>query len=103
MDPTVETATYQGADGRFADYFGSIPHAELLKSVARRIVDRRVLFSAKQEPGIFNVRVVEMPGEETGRNAAVDECGEGGGRGRHNQNLISNIAFALSMARNWAS
>ena len=26
-----------------ADYFGSIPHADLLKSVARRIVDRRVL------------------------------------------------------------
>jgi hypothetical protein len=25
-----------------ADYFGSIPHADLLKSVARRIVDRRV-------------------------------------------------------------
>jgi hypothetical protein len=25
------------------DYFGSIPHADLQKSVARRIVDRRVL------------------------------------------------------------
>jgi RNA-directed DNA polymerase len=31
----------------FADYFGSIPHAELLKSVARRIVDRRVLHLIK--------------------------------------------------------
>ena len=30
-------------DVDLADYFGSIPHAELLKSVARRIVDRRVL------------------------------------------------------------
>src|SRR2546430_2056485 len=30
-------------DADLADYFGSIPHAELLKSVARRIVDRRVL------------------------------------------------------------
>jgi retron-type reverse transcriptase len=27
-------------DADLADYFGSIPHAELLKSVARRIVDR---------------------------------------------------------------
>ena len=30
-------------DADLADYFGSIPHADLLKSVARRIVDRRVL------------------------------------------------------------
>jgi len=29
-------------DADLADYFGSIPHTELLKSVARRIVDRRV-------------------------------------------------------------
>jgi RNA-directed DNA polymerase len=30
-------------DADLADYFGSIPHADLLKSLARRIVDRRVL------------------------------------------------------------
>ena len=30
-------------DADLTDYFGTIPHAELLKSVARRIVDRRVL------------------------------------------------------------
>ena len=30
-------------DADLADYFGSIPHADLLKSAARRIVDRRVL------------------------------------------------------------
>src|SRR5215472_12804935 len=30
-------------DADLADYFGGIPHAELLKSAARRIVDRRVL------------------------------------------------------------
>src|SRR5271155_3879848 len=34
-----------GAD--LADYFGSIPHSDLLKSVARRIVDRRVLHLIK--------------------------------------------------------
>jgi len=35
-------------DADLADYFGSIPHAELLKSVARRVVDRRVLDLIKQ-------------------------------------------------------
>jgi RNA-directed DNA polymerase len=30
-------------DADLSDYFGSIPHAELIKSVARRILDRRVL------------------------------------------------------------
>jgi group II intron reverse transcriptase/maturase len=34
-------------DADLADYFGSIPHAELLKSVARRIVNRRVLHLIK--------------------------------------------------------
>src|SRR6516225_2996585 len=34
-------------DADLADYFGSIPHADLLKSVARRVVDRRVLHLIK--------------------------------------------------------
>ena len=44
-------------DADLADYFGSIPHAELLKSVARRVVDRRVLQLIKQW--------LECPVEET--------------------------------------
>jgi len=44
-------------DADLADYFGSIPHAELLKSVARRIVDRRVLRLIKMW--------LECPVEET--------------------------------------
>src|SRR5438477_8423518 len=50
-------------DADLADYFGSIPHAELLQSVARRIVDRRVLHLIKMW--------LECPVEETddrGRN-----------------------------------
>ena len=34
-------------DADLADYFGNIPHAALLKSVVRRIVDRRVLHLIK--------------------------------------------------------
>lgn len=47
----VEATLYRGhrevVDADLADYFGSIPHAELLKSVARRVVDRRVLHLIK--------------------------------------------------------
>ncbi len=43
----VEERLFRGrpdvVDADLADYFGSIPHAELLKSVARRVVDRRLL------------------------------------------------------------
>jgi group II intron reverse transcriptase/maturase len=44
-------------DADLADYFGSIPHAELLQSVARRVVDRRVLHLIKMW--------LECPVEET--------------------------------------
>jgi RNA-directed DNA polymerase len=47
----VEGLLFRGhpevVDADLADYFGSIPHAELLQSVARRIVDRRVLHLIK--------------------------------------------------------
>jgi RNA-directed DNA polymerase len=47
----VKELLYHGhpevVDADLADYFGSIPHAELLKSVARRVVDRRVLHLLK--------------------------------------------------------
>jgi RNA-directed DNA polymerase len=47
----VEELLFRGhpevVDADLADYFGSIPHTGLLKSVARRIVDRRVLHLIK--------------------------------------------------------
>src|SRR4051812_9112518 len=47
----VEELLFRGhrevVDADLADFFGSIPHAELMKSVARRIVDRRVLHLLK--------------------------------------------------------
>ena len=57
----VEETLFRGhpevVDADLADYFGSIPHAELLKSVARRVVDRRVLHLIKMW--------LECPVEET--------------------------------------
>src|SRR6266852_3973256 len=56
-------------DADLADYFGSIPHAELLKSVARRIADRRVLHLIKMW--------LECPAEETddrGRKTRTTEA-----------------------------
>jgi RNA-directed DNA polymerase len=56
-------------DADLADYFGSIPHSDLLKSVARRIVDRRVLHLIKMW--------LECPVEETddrGRKTRTTEA-----------------------------
>jgi group II intron reverse transcriptase/maturase len=57
----VEELLFQGhpevVDADLADYFGSIPHCELLQSVARRMVDRRVLHLIKMW--------LECPVEET--------------------------------------
>ena len=69
----VEAQLFRGysevVDADLADYFGSIPHAELLKSVARRIVDRRVLHLMKMW--------LECPVEETddrGRTTRTTEA-----------------------------
>jgi group II intron reverse transcriptase/maturase len=47
----VEELLFRGhpdvVDADLADYFGSIPHGELVQSLARRIVDRRVLHLIK--------------------------------------------------------
>jgi len=69
----VEELLFRGhpevVDADLADYFGSIPHTELLKSVARRIVDRRVLHLIKMW--------LECPVEETddrGRKTRTTEA-----------------------------
>ena len=49
-----------------ADYFGSIPHADLLKSVARRIIDRRVLHLIKMW---LRTAPSKKPTNEAGRHA----------------------------------
>jgi RNA-directed DNA polymerase len=69
----VEELLFRGhpevVDADLADYFGSIPHCELLHSVARRVVDRRVLHLLKMW--------LECPVEETddrGRKTRTTEA-----------------------------
>jgi len=69
----VEELLFRGhpevVDADLADYFGSIPHAELMRSLARRIVDRRVLHLLKMW--------LECPAEETddrGRKTRTTEA-----------------------------
>src|ERR1700704_7078979 len=80
-------------DAALADYFGSIPHAELLKSVARRIVDRRVLHLIKMW--------LECPVEETddrGRKTRTTEARDNH-RGIPQGSPISPLLANLYMRR----
>ena len=76
-------------DADLADYFGSIPHAELLKSVARRIVDRRVLHLIKMW--------LECPAEETDergrktRSTGAKDSGRGIPQGSPVSPLLANL------------
>ena len=58
-------------DADLSDYFGSIPHAELLKSVARRVVDPRVLNLIKQWLE-FTVEETDSRGRKTRTTEAKD-------------------------------
>ena len=80
-------------DADLADYFGSIPHAELMRSLARRIVDRRVLHLIKMW--------LECPVEETddrGRKKRTTEAKDSG-RGIPQGSPISPLLANLYMRR----
>jgi RNA-directed DNA polymerase len=80
-------------DADLADYFGSIPHAELMLSLARRIVDRRVLHLIKMW--------LECSVEETddrGRKTRTTEAKDSG-RGIPQGSPISPLLANLYMRR----
>ena len=93
----VEELLFRGhpevVDADLADYFGSIPHADLMKSVARRIVDRRVLHLIKMW--------LECPVEETderGRKTRTTEARDNR-RGIPQGSPISPLLANLYMRR----
>jgi hypothetical protein len=81
-DPIVETATYRAADGR------SFPAH---------------VFSVKQDTGVFKVTVVDMPGKQTGSDAAVMKEATKAVVGGGTIKSTFRIAFARSTAGNSAS
>ena len=94
----VEELLFRGhpevVDADLADYFGSIPHTELLKSVSRRIVDRRVLHLIRMW--------LDCPVEETddrGRKTRTTEARDqrrGIPQGSPISPLLANISCAGS-------
>src|SRR3989441_8537367 len=93
----VEELLFHGhpevVDADLADYFGSIPHAELIRSVTRRIVDRRVLHLIKMW--------LEGPVEETddrGRKTRTTEAKDNR-RGIPQGSPISPLLANLYMRR----
>ena len=87
-------------DADLSDYFGSLPHAELMKSLARRIVDRRVLHLIKMW--------LECAVEETDdrgrkrRTTEAKDTGRGIPQGAPISPLLSNLymrRFVLAWKR----
>jgi len=94
----LRTGHTEVVDADLSDYFGSIPHAELMKSVSRRISDSRVLRLIKMW--------LEAPVEETDargnchRTTRNKDEGRGTPQGSPLSPLLSNI-YMRRFVKGW--
>jgi RNA-directed DNA polymerase len=85
----INTGHEEIVDADLSSYFDTLPHAELLKSVARRVVDRNMLHLIKMW--------LEAPGEETDergnkrRSMRNRDDGRGSPQGSPISPLLSNL------------
>jgi RNA-directed DNA polymerase len=89
----AEETLYRGhldvVDADLADYFGSIPHADLMRSLARRIVDRRVLHLIKMWLECA-VEETDDRGRKT-RSTVAKDSGRGIPQGSPISPLLANL------------
>jgi group II intron reverse transcriptase/maturase len=77
-------------DGDLSDYFTTIPHGALMKCVARRVVDRRVLQVIKQW---LTAPVVEREGRRLRRTTEARDSKRGTPQGAVVSPLLANLYF----------
>ncbi len=82
-------------DADLADYYGSIPHAELMRSLARRIVDKRVLHLIKMWLECA-VEETDDKGRKT-RTTEAKDSGRGVPQGSPTTPLTQKVTFSLSV------
>jgi RNA-directed DNA polymerase len=89
----AEETLYRGhldvVDADLADYFGSIPHADLMRSLARRMVDRRVLHLIKMWLECA-VEETDDRGRKT-RSTVAKDSGRGIPQGSPISPLLANL------------
>lgn len=86
----LQSGQREVVDGDLSDYFGSIPHGALMKSVARRVVDGRVLSVIK---AWLSVAVIERTGRTTKRTTEARDRKRGTPQGGVISPLLANLYF----------